>query len=308
MSIQNFWQKNKGKLTGIGLAGPIGFSAGALYDLYNNKKSKAIDEIPVNSKVKTLPKATYNSNKARNNYNNAVMDLQAFKTRQSQTPKYNPLANINQLSDKAGVDKNGDKKESQLSKYLKEIQRIEAGKFTYSPTEKANLENIRSTGRQLELRQSRVNDNYMGGTLQGELRSGRSRYAQEIADDSLINAMQHGTEKINDIDLETSKSVAELENSIKEERLRQVAEKYGILQEQDKQRDDVTQNIQKNLIDYQKAMAMIDNYNRTNATKEYEFGLKNPGFSDYQRQQNINAQLRTRANSNSGGINFWAGL
>jgi len=313
--FNNFFKNNKGKLIGTAL-GPAGMVAGGAYDLYNRfKKSKSKPKATSGEWQGPLQpaKPTYTSKKARTGYNNAVSDLNAYKQRQSSSKSnsFDPLANINQLETKKkrrDDDDDEDDGPSPMERYLREVQQIQAGKFKYSSTEKKNLENLRATGRNLELRQSRVNDNYEGGTLQNELRSGRSRYAQEIADDAMINAMQYGVDQINEIDLETQKGIVELEESIKEERLRAVAEKYGLLQEQDRQREDVTQNIQKNLLDYQKLQATIQNQSRGSVENDYNLAISQGyrgSYRDFLREQESNKLAgkyapRASSSSNSG--------
>ncbi|MCA9313532.1 hypothetical protein KDA08_04450, partial [Candidatus Saccharibacteria bacterium] len=194
---------------------------------------------------------------------------------------------------------------SLVEKYLRDIQRIQAGNFQYSSTEKKQLENLKATGRQAELRQSRVNENYMGGTLQGELRSGRSRYAQEIADDAMINAMQVGTDAINELDLQTSQAVTDLEQAIKEDRLRQVAEKYGLLQEQDRQRSDEYSKLQERLLEYAKLQNTITNQSRASLENDYNLAVSQGyrgTYRDFLQEQESNKLLGKYApqSSNSG--------
>lgn len=304
----NFFNNNKGRIVGNLATGgnPAGALAGGIYDAYSRYRGNAtqrrnnraiqnglaIDEIGVDGKLQTTyrekenpydfgmsyapAKATYNSDLAYDKVSEAKASLDEFKARtNSQGPTYDPYANIGQLENKSKKDDDDEEDDgpSLIERYLRDVQRIQEGNFKYSATEKANLENLRRTGRQAELRQSRVNDNYMGGTLQGELRSGRSRYAQEIADDAMINAMQKGTDAINENDLQTQKIVSELEQDIKEERLRQVAEKYGLLQEQDRQRNDRIQELQQNILDYQKFQAEV-----LNAERDYKYKYDNLAY------------------------------
>lgn len=279
----NFFNNNKGKILGSVIPGA--FVAGSVYDMYRNRrnrrKNKALPTSTVWQGPLQPPKATYTSDIAKNRVNQAQTALNNYKARtNTPTTEFDPLANIGALEarDKRRDDEDEDEGPSLVDKYLREVQRIQSGNFEYSATEKKSIDNLHRAGRDAELRQSRVNENYMGGTLQGELRSGRSRYAQEIADDAMINAMQTGVDAINEIDLETQRLVGELEQSIKEERLRQVAENYGLLQEQDRQRIDVSQNLQENLLEFQELQANILNNSRTGLMKEYEFAVAN-GFN-----------------------------
>lgn len=253
----------------------------------------------------------YTGEKARSKVNEAINTMNELKSRNANSSTFDPLSVIPDSATKKKRSDDDDEEDdgpTLAERYLKEVQRIQSGNFKYSSTEKANLENIRRTGRDMELRQSRVNDNYQGGTLQGEQVSGRSRYAQDMADDAMINALQFGTERINDIDLQTSKGVAELESAIKEQRLRDIATKYGFLQQQDQMRIEETANIQEALIEAQKAQAIIDNYNRTNDTRNYEFSVLNPGFNSFLAQQEKNELYSKYApsssTSNTGGIDW----
>lgn len=299
MSLSNFWKNNKNKLDNnyITPYSPVFSLANSAYNYITKPRAKStVWQGPLQP-----PKPTYSSSNARSTYNQAKQDMDMFKARQSQLPsdKVSFLDELSKLH-KGDTEKDDgkDKSPSLVEKYIRDIQRIQAGNFKYSSTEKKQLENLRATGRQAELRQSRVNENYMGGTLEGELRSGRSRYAQEMADDAMINAMQTGTDAINDLDLQTSRTITELEQSIKEERLRAVAEKYGLLQEQDKQRSNAYSDLQERLLKYATLQNTILNQSRASEENDYNLAVSQGyrgSYRDFRRETQSNKSLGTRA-------------
>jgi hypothetical protein len=123
----------------------------------------------------------------------------------------------------------------------------------------------------------------------------------------MISAMQTGVDAINEVDLQTQKSVVELENSIKEERLRQIAENYGLLQEQDKQRNDVAQQLQQNMLDYQKLQADLMNEER-NLKYKYDnlaFQRENAGAN---RANSYAIAELSNSGGNFGGNSFFDGI
>jgi len=284
----NFFNNNKQTIRGASTGSLFNTAIGGFNDYRRNRKrtsndrainrGQAIDEEMVDGKLETTyrdrtnpfdfgmsraPKTVRDSSMASDKVTEAETALNNYNSRADSAPDYDPMANAGGLSDKRTKqddDEDGERTgPSPLERYMREVQEIQSGNFEYSGSEKTSINNLRRTGRQAELRQSRVNDNYEGGTLQGELRSGRSRYAQELSDDAMINAMQTGTDAINEVDLQTSKSVADLESSIKEKRLRQVAVNFGLLQEQDKQRNNIAQQLQSNIFEKQKLDAQLMN-------------------------------------------------
>lgn len=204
---------------------------------------------------------------------------------------------MSKLSDSDGDEEEGEK--STLEKYLDEIERIQSGNFNYSRGEKQQFETLKANARNMELRQSRVNANYQGAVAGLSSRTGRARYATELAQDEMNMALQTGVDAINELDIQKQQAINELEEAVKNNRIQQINQKYGIIMQIEKQQSDAVAEMNKQMMDYMKLYNDIENDKLTSKSKDYLFSKTEAG-SGFNQWERSRANYRPVSSGSSG--------
>lgn len=111
------------------------------------------------------------------------------------------------------------------SEYESSLSDIESGNL--SPSERKMLRTARSIMGEEIAAQKLANKNFEAGTTQMGIRSGRQRYAPEIQSGYQKAAVDQGIAKVHDLNIQMESKIAEMEQDLKEGKLKEAREKYN---------------------------------------------------------------------------------
>ena len=197
-----------------------------------------------------------------------------------------------------------------MDNYVSEVNNIMSGDFPFTEIEQAQMDEISERYTNLEKLQYIANRNYEGGIGIQSRMSGRQRYAQELYQDDMRNAVQDGLSRVKDINAQASREMNELRAAIQDNRVDDITDKYNLVMQSLGQRQDVLNDIRDTISAAEKNQREIDDQNKTEARFEYEY-LVNIGEIDPDNMsyfQYINT-MKGRSGSSSvgtagaGGVN-----
>jgi len=146
-----------------------------------------------------------------------------------------------------------------INSVTENINSIMAGNFSMTNDEKLLLEGVRQTYAKARALQEDLNKRQQGGQQIVEARTGRSRYAPEIAQANINKRVQDGLDKIAEIGLEEQINLAKMRQDITDRKLKQAASQYDMLMDLRKERRDEIMDMNKFMLEITKEQRMQQN-------------------------------------------------
>ena len=100
----------------------------------------------------------------------------------------------------------------------------------FSPDDQAQLDAIKNSFNVAARDQRLLNQQALGGQTRVQARSGRSRFAPELAQAEITSTMQAGVDKLNDINIRAQGALAEAKEAIRERNFRRILDSNNALQ------------------------------------------------------------------------------
>ncbi len=116
--------------------------------------------------------------------------------------------------------------DDEYKKYTEQIESIQNGTFPLSPYEQRQIDDVVNKFNQLKEEQKQYNQNYKSGITQLELTSGRARYAGQLSEGNIKNAVDQGVAKIAEIDAAAASAVNSLRIALQEQNYKRISAAY----------------------------------------------------------------------------------
>lgn len=118
-------------------------------------------------------------------------------------------------------------KTSAYQDYISQMNSLKNGAIPLTSTEQALVDSTNQSFQRQEDSQALANKNYEGGTAVLNARTGLDRYAPEIAQQNIANAVQYGISKIADIDSKRVEAVAKLQQGFDDQNYKLITDSYN---------------------------------------------------------------------------------
>lgn len=211
-------------------AGITGYSSG------NPDLIRPGEVLTLKGKTVTTP-TVVSSEVGKNKVNNMVSELnnQSNTTRVGQNT-FTTSLNFGSLDD-------------DIKSVTDNINNIQAGNYNMTQDEQLMLEGVRQTYAKARAFQEDLNKRQFGGQQIVESRTGRSRYAPEIAQANINKRIQDGLDKVAEINLEEQINLAKMRQDITDRKLKQAGDNYDRMLDLRKERRDEIMDMNRFMLD-----------------------------------------------------------
>ncbi len=186
---------------------------------------------------------------------------------------------------KSEVDKNNAALDQAGQTLNDQIAQIQNGTFPLTPSQQAMVDALKAATTRSVNAQKLANQNYEGGTNQLNIVSGRNRYAPEIALGNYQNAVNVGITKINDIEQQGAKAVADMEQAFMDKDYKMATDAYDRFVNSTKDKNAQIQHLADQAQSYEE---FTKNYERQTAQDAVSNKLASDEFTYKQKQDAFN--------------------
>lgn len=134
--------------------------------------------------------------------------------------------------------------------YAKKINDLNNGVFTLNPEEQAQIDRITAMFADMREKQITANKNFQGAITTSNIRSGMQEFMNETASGIYKQAVDDGTKKVKDLELEALSKISELRGLFKDKRYKAIADSYNQLNDYLNQKRQAINEIYKATNDY----------------------------------------------------------